>query len=395
MTTNNEAIPKPFWAAMFANTLVATVVTTSELLPVSILTPMAEDLNITEGAAGQMVTATSVVGFLTSLLIAFLARNLNRRVLLLLLSGLILASNLIVAFAPNFPTLLFGRLLLGMVVAGFWAFSAAVTMRLVPGSLIPTAFSILYGGVALSRIISGPLATYLEPTIGWRIIFLTVAALALLALIWQCFTLPSMPSKGRARLATLVHLLQRPQVRLGMLGVLLAFLGTFVAFTYFRPFLEGVTGAGVNEISAIFFWFGIAAFIGSSLAGTMLGRNLSLTLILMPLLMALLALGLVVFGKVSFITSVLMALWGFASSIIPAGWNTWITRTLSEEAESAGGLLVASIQLGIALGAALGGFSFDKTGAVGTFVVAACILLVATLVTILAMRFQAADKVVS
>jgi predicted MFS family arabinose efflux permease len=162
-----------------------------------------------------------------------------------------------------------------------------------------------------------------------------------------------------------------------------------------RPFLENVTGSSVNEISAIFFWFGIAAFVGSSLAGTMLRRNLSLTIILMPLSMALLAIGLVVFGKIPLLTSVLVALWGFASSLIPVGWNTWITRTLAEEAESAGGLLVASIQLGIALGAAIGGISFDKTGAIGTFVVAACILLLCTLVTILAMRFQAVHKVVS
>jgi predicted MFS family arabinose efflux permease len=389
MTTNNEAMQKPAWTAIFANTLVGTVLTTSELLPVSILTPMAEDLNITEGAAGQMVTATSVVGFVSSLLVAFLARNLNRRVLLLLLSGLILASNLIVALAPNFSTLLIGRLLLGTVVAGFWAFSASVTMRLVPATLIPAAFSVLYGGVALSRIIAGPLATYFEPTIGWRNIFLVVAFLALLALLWQFFTLPSLPTKGRARLITLLHLLARPQVRLGMISILLAFVGTFVAFTYFRPFLEVVTGASVNEISAIFFWFGIAAFVGSSLAGTMLRRNLSLTVILIPLSMALIAIGLVVFGKVPLLTSVLVALWGFASSLIPVGWNTWITRTLFEEAESAGGLLVASIQLGIALGAAIGGISFDRTGAAGTFVVAACVLLLCTFVTVLAMRFQA------
>ena len=53
------AIPDetPAWAAVFSMTLGVFGLVTAEFLPASLLTPMAADLRVTEGAAGQAVTA--------------------------------------------------------------------------------------------------------------------------------------------------------------------------------------------------------------------------------------------------------------------------------------------------------------------------------------------------
>jgi predicted MFS family arabinose efflux permease len=180
-------------------------------------------------------------------------------------------------------------------------------------------------------------------------------------------------------------------LRLGMLGVLLSFGGHFAFFTYLRPFLEVVTHVGVRELSGILLGSGIATVVGTSLAGAVVARNLRLTLVLMPLLMSVLAAALVVFGSIPLVTAVLVALWGLAFSIIPVGWSTWLTRTVPDEAESGGGLFVATTQLAITLGAAAGGIIIDYNGAVGVVVVSGIALLLASVVTALGLRARAAS----
>lgn len=372
----------PAWGAVFAVALAAAGLTASQSLPVSLLTPLATDLRITEGMAGQTMTATTVVGFVTSLLIVVAARNLNRRLLLLLFSLVLTVSNLLVAVAPNLPILFLGRMLLGISVGGFWTFSASLAMRLVPVAFVPKAFSIIFGGTSIAAVIAAPTASYLGDIIGWRGIFLGAAVLALVALGWQFVALPSMPTQGRRRLATLIHLLQRPQVRLGMVGVILSFAGHTVFFTYMRPFLEIVTHVGIAELSVLLLGFGLASFVGTSLAGTLLQWNQRLTLTLATLCMSVLAVGFILFGESLLITSILLALWGFANGTIPVGWSTWLTRAVSDETESGGGLLVAAIQLALTIGAGAGGVAFDAGGAVSMITLSGLVLLLCSIVIV-------------
>jgi DHA1 family purine ribonucleoside efflux pump-like MFS transporter len=281
-------------------------------------------------------------------------------------------------------------MLLGVALGGTWSFCAAVAMRLAPASLVPRALSIIFGGGTIASIAAVPIGSVLGSIIGWRSVFLGVAALGLAALAWQFVALPSMPSRGRTRLATMMHVLWRPQIRMGMMGVLLFFAGHFAYFTYLRPFLETVTGVGVRELSLIQLGFGVASVIGTVLAGAMLTRNLQLTLILLPLFMCVLAIGLTTFGGDPLVTAGLVALWGFAFSIVPIGWTTWITRTVPEDAESGGGLFVAATQLAITLGAAVGGVAIDASGALGAIAVSAALLLLSLPATIFALRERSA-----
>lgn len=383
------ADPKPAWGAVFALALGVVGLIASETLPVSLLTPIAKDLSVTLGAAGQAVTATALVAFAASLLLPALTRRFNRRPVLLSLTALLVGSNLLVALAPNFPALLLGRVLLGLGLGGFWALSAAVTMRLVPASLVPRALSIVFGGISIASVVAAPLGSYFGAAIGWRGVFLAAAALGMLALVWQAVALPSLAPSGQARLSALLGLWKRPQIGLGMAGVMLGFAGHFAFFTYLRPFLETVSHVGVGELSGILLAFGVASFLGTSLAGPLLAWNLRATLAAMPLVMSLLAAGLVLEGRFPAFAAVSVALWGFFFAVLPVGWSTWLTRIVPDEAESGGGLLSAAIQLAITAGAAAGGVVFDHKGAKGAFVVSFVLLLCAFVVTAFGLKIPA------
>ena len=182
-----------------------------------------------------------------------------------------------------------------------------------------------------------------------------------------------MPPSGTTRLRTLIDVLRRPTVGLGMFATTLVFTGHFAFFTYLRPFLEQVAGVGVNGLSAILLGYGVANFVGTSLAGRVLEHRLRPMLIAMPALMVVLGIGLVALGRAPMIDAVLVALWGWLSAACRSHGRHG-SRAPYPMKPSAGGLIVAAVQLAIATGAAAGGVMFDANGAAGVFVGAAVVL---------------------
>jgi len=389
ITKNNpEENKEPAWNAVYAVALGVAGLIISEFLPVSLLTPMAEDLSVTEGVAGQAISVTAIIAMLTSLMIATFTKRLNRRWLLLLFCLLQILSNLLVAFAPNFAILLIGRVLLGIGIGGFWTMAAATAMRLMPKKLVPKSLSVIFGAVSIATVIAAPVGSYLGTRIGWRNVFLLSGGIGVIALIWQTVSLPSMPVDRPAKFSTLIKVLKRPNVKSGMFAVLLLYIGYSTFFTYLRPFLETVTGVNVNMLSTILLGFGIANLLGSILARYLLEWNLYKSLSIAPLFMGVIVALLVLFGGYTIIAATLIAFWGLLFGVLQVGWVAWLTNTIPDETESGGGIQVATIQLAISLGAVIGGVFFDYTGAIGVFISSSLFTLIASVVAIAAFKKQ-------
>ena len=368
------------WSAVFALTLCVSTLIASEFMPVSILTPIASDLRLSEGAAGQAISVSGLFAVLTSLTIASLTRGIDRRAVLLGLTVLMLLSGLFVSFAPNYAVLMIGRAVLGIVIGGFWSLSIATVMRLVPEDQVPRALAILNGGNALATTIAAPLGSFLGQFVGWRGAFFLVVPLAAITFVWQWRALPLMPSDRLVRSASTLGVLHLPNATSGMAAVALLFAGQFALFTYLRPFLEHSTGVSVSLLSLILLAMGGAGLVGTWLISRIVARNLTAALVFGPLAMAAIAILLVVLGTVPLPTGILLAIWGLIGTAMPVAWSTWMTRTLPNDAEAGGGLMVAVIQLAITLGAAGGGLLFDMGGYQATFLVSAILLGASALV---------------
>lgn len=197
-TTQHEARTQPaHWSGVFAMTLCVFALIASEFMPISLLTPIATDLQVSEGWTGHGIAIAGAFAVLTSLSISALAGSMDRKILLLVLTALIALSGAVVALAPNYPTYMFGRALVGVVIGGFWSMSAATAMRLVPSARVPRALAIFNGGNALATVIAAPLGSYLGSVIGWRGAFFCLVPVAAIALIWQWISLPAM-NAGRS-----------------------------------------------------------------------------------------------------------------------------------------------------------------------------------------------------
>jgi predicted MFS family arabinose efflux permease len=377
------------WGGVFAMTLCVFALIASEFMPVSLLTPMAADLRVSEGAAGYGIAISGAFAVLTSLSISALAGRMDRKTLLLWLSGLMAVSGAVVALAPSYFVYMIGRALIGVVIGGFWSMSAATAIRLVPATRVQRALAIFNGGNALATVIAAPLGSYLGSIIGWRGAFFCLIPVAAIALGWQWISLPAMTSARSNEPGSMFRLLKRRTIVLGMVACGAFFMGQFALFTYVRPFLETVAHANVSTLSLILLGIGVAGFIGTATIGIFLRRGVYRALIVIPVLMAVIALALIPFGAWIGGVAVLLALWGLLATAAPVGWWSWIAETMPDDAEAGGGLMVAVVQLAIALGSTAGGMLFDSSGYRITFVASAAVLLAGASLTLLTSRSQA------
>ena len=357
--------------------LAAFVLVASEFMPVSLLTPIATDFQVSEGQAGLSISVSGLFALLTSLVIASVAARVERKRLLLCLTLLMIASATVTAFAPNYALFMAGRALIGIAIGGFWSLSAATAMQLVPEDQVPRALAIVNGGNALATVIAAPLGSFLGALIGWRGAFFCIVPVAAIAAVWLLLSLPAMRPRGHAGSGNVLRLMKRMPVALGMLAVSVLFMGQFMLFTYLRPFLETVTQVSAATLSLMLLVLGVAGFVGTFLIERFLQQSLYRTLIAIPLLLAVIALALVGFGGSAVTTTVLLGGWGLVATAAPVAWWTWLARTLPDDAEAGGGLMVAIIQLAIAAGATAGGLVFDLSGYRATFESSAALLVLA------------------
>ncbi|WP_347116149.1 MFS transporter [Leclercia sp. S52] len=378
-TQSNE---HAYWGGIFAMTLCVFVLIASEFMPVSLLTPIAGDLGVTEGLAGQGIAISGALAVLTSLSLSHIAGNMNRKTLLLGMTVLMAASGLIIAFASSYLVYMAGRALIGIAIGGFWSMSAATAIRLVPQHQVARALAIFNGGNALATVVAAPLGSYLGATIGWRGAFLCLVPVAIAAFIWQWYSLPDMKGNNRqTSRGTVFRLFRLPVVSVGLLACGLFFMGQFALFTYVRPFLETVTHVSASGLSLILLTIGTAGFVGTLIVALFLNARFYLTLMAIPLLMAAIAGLLILIGHSVWIVALLLGFWGLLATAAPTGWWTWIARTLPDDAEAGGGLMVAVIQLSIALGSTAGGMVFDNFGWQSTFAMSGILLLSAVVLT--------------
>jgi DHA1 family purine ribonucleoside efflux pump-like MFS transporter len=350
------------WPAVWSLALGVFGLVTAEFLPASLLTPMAADLAVSNGMAGQAVTATAVVAAVAGPVIVVGTSALDRRRVMWGLTGLLVVSNILAATASGLPMLLFSRVLLGVSLGGFWSMAAALALRLVRPAQMAKAMSIVFTGVSLATVCAAPVGAWIGDKFGWRAAFVVAGVLALTALVVQLATIPRLPPADRATFATFGLVLRRPRVFAGLAIVLLAVSGHFSAFTYVRPFLEQVPVLRVEAISLALLAFGVGGFFGNLAGGYLAGKNERRAVVASAALIAASTLAMALLGSLPAAAMVATGLWGFAFGAFPVGVQTWVTKAAADHAESAGGLLLVAFQIAIASGALLGGLMVDEVG---------------------------------
>jgi len=363
-STRNSSAPqkKTSWAGVVSLSVGVFALVMAEFLPASLLTPIARDLGVTEGVAGQSVSVTAIVAAVAGLLIPVVFSRVDRRHLMIALTLAAVLSNVLVALAPSYSVLLLARVLLGLTIGGFWSLSISLTARLVPAAKLGLGLTIVQVGVSLATVAAVPLGTFLGELWGWRAVFYLAAAVGVIAMVLQLMVLPSIKSVASAGFRPLFQTLRSRLIVLGMIATALMGAGHFAGFTYIRPAATEIGGLTPDQLALLLLAYGVGIVLGNLVAGPLADRSLRLAVFVIPLV---LGAAMVLFAALDagapgiFITVVF---WGAGFGALPVVVSTWLARAEPDRLESVGGLQTAVFQLAVALGALVGGVLVDGAG---------------------------------
>ncbi|WP_303747423.1 MFS transporter [Stenotrophomonas pigmentata] len=390
------------WLAVVAVALATFSVVTTEMLPVGLLTPIAQDLAISAGNAGLLISAPALLAALFAPMVVIAAGGINRRRILCGLLMLLVVANAASALAPNMAWMLAARLLVGVCMGGIWAIAGGLAIRLVVAQRVGLATAIIFGGVAAASVLGVPLGAWIGELFGWRQAFAGMALLSTLVLLLHVAVIPSLPVIASIQLRHFAGQLRNRQVLLGLGLTLLLVTGHFAAFTYVRPLLELVSGVDTAWIGGLLLAYGIAGIVGNFLVGLIAPRNVSAAVITIAAGLLATSILLLSVGDAPLHGGLLLLLWGLAYGGVSVGLMTWMMQAAAKPGSESGfvpkpdsdpglaievnsALYVGAFNVGIALGAWAGGRLLDQAGLGGNLSATAVLAATALLLCIASM----------
>ncbi|MFG3254900.1 MFS transporter [Streptomyces sp. NPDC048172] len=361
-----ERTTLPQWVAVGVLTIATFLVVTSEMLPVGVLTPMAEGLGISVGATGTSLTITGLVSAATAPVAPRLLGDRDRRQVLAVAMVVLAIGNALTAIAGGFAMLVVSRIILGIGMGVVWGMASAVATRLVAPRNIALAVSFAVSGVASASVLGVPLGTFIGNAFGWRAAFGALTTLALIVAAALMLALPVLrrPAAADDEDAAPRRSLARPAVVTGLIVVVLLVTAHFAAYTYVRPALEELSQMSANTIALLLLLYGAFGLIGNFAAGAAAGRRPVLTVLLLATGITLALAIFALFGTLALAASIAIALWGVAYGGLSVGAQLWMTTAAPDRVEHVTGLYVGVFTAAIALGAFAGGLVVEGAGTV-------------------------------
>lgn len=348
--------------ALASLTLSVFVLVFGEFLPTGILPQLAGDLGISEGAAGQTVSATALAGMIAALCTAVIIRRADRRHALLGLAALTVIGNAVPMVATDLTTLVLARVATGVGVGGFWALSAGVVGRLFSEGNFGRAMGIIMSGVSVATIAAPPTGAFISALLGWRAAFGLGFGLSMIALIAQALTLPRLPASEAVSLAALGVIIRRPRVIQCILTVIAIAGGHFASYTYISVVLQDIGGLEPSGVAATLLAYGICNFAGSLAGAAFADKRLHLLISCVSVAIGASTIGILMSASHLLPLLGLVCFWGFAFGAAPIALMTLMTRAAPDSLEGVGSLFTATFQISVATGAMVGGLVVNSFG---------------------------------
>ncbi|WP_342360571.1 MFS transporter [Terrarubrum flagellatum] len=357
---------------------------TGSLVLAGMLPGMALDLERTEAATGQALTAYAIAVAFGGPLLAGPTSRLDRRFLLFAALLLLAVANAVAAFAPDLEWLIGARVLAGLCASVTTPVAAATAAMIVPADKRGQAMGFVFAGFTAAAVIGIPLGALAAGSFGWRATLEGVSALALIAAIavlaWAPRGLRGAPIDGVAW----KELMRSPRLFAIILVTALQALGQFMLFTYIAPALADQIGADARMVSLMFFVCGAAGLVGTLAASRFIDRFGPPVMVQLMIFLAQAAFLLWPAGQNSFaVTAALIGLWGVASFTINGATQAWLMFEAPHLAKATLPLNTSAIYVGQAFGAALGGLALAKLGSYWLAPIGGVILAVALSLSIL------------
>lgn len=372
--------------ALMALAISAFGIGTTEFVPVGLLSSIADDLTISITLAGLLISGYAMGVAVGAPILTALTNKISRKSLLMLLMIVFIVGNAISAMSTSFELLLVARFFTAFSHGVFFSIGSTIAADLVPENKRASAIAFMFTGLTVATVTGVPLGTFIGQAFGWRATFWAVALLGVIAIIASAILVPKNLKQAPPSLfSDNLKILTNGPLLLAFAITALGYGGTFVAFTYLAPILEDITGFAPSAVGIILLVYGVAVAIGNTFGGKAANKNPLKALIWMFLFQAIVLVILTFtapFKVVGIITIFFLGLLAFMN--VP-GLQIYVVQLAEKYVPSAvniaSALNIAAFNVGIAIGAFVGGLIVDSIGLIHTPWIGGLMVLGAVLLT--------------
>ncbi|WP_036651700.1 MFS transporter [Paenibacillus pini] len=335
---------------------------TTEMGIVGVLPQVTEKFEISATQAGLLVSIFALVVAISGPFLTLLASGMNRKFILLTAVVMFAISNFVYAYTARFDVMLIFRMVPAIFHPVFFSVALVTAAKLVPPEKSGKAITQVFAGVTVGFALGVPVTSYLADTFSLEAAFLFGAVISLIAFLGILMWLPSMPVKDKMSYGNQLRILRKPQLWLNVAAVVCIFAAMFSVYSYFAEYLGKQTQMSSSWVSIMLMVFGLIMIVGNFLFGSLLHKNMTKTVILFPLLYIISYLFVYFLGS-SFIPMLIITLiWGLVHSGGLIVSQTWLTTESKEAPEFGNSLFVSFSNLGITIGASVGGWFITQWG---------------------------------
>ncbi|WP_313031301.1 MFS transporter [Massilia alkalitolerans] len=376
--------------ALWALTLSAFAIGTTEFVIVGLIPTIAASLQVSVPSAGLLVSLYALGVAVGAPVLTALTGRMPRKQLLLGLMLLFTIGNLVAWMAPGYAALMAARVLTGLAHGVFFSIGSTIATSLVPKEKAASAIALMFTGLTVALVTGVPLGTFIGQHFGWQATFLAVSLLGVIAIVGSWILVPAdIAGSKPSSLLTQLAVLKKPRLLLVYAMTTLGYGGSFIAFTYLAPILQEVSGFAASSVSLVMLVYGVSVAAGNIWGGKLADRKGPLPAL--QIVFALLALVLLVLGFTApnkwLVLGTVLA-WGAVAFGNVPGLQVYVVQRAERDAphavDVASGLNIAAFNVGIAFGAWGGGLIVAKFGLMATPPIGALIVAGAFLLTTLA-----------
>lgn len=361
MNANTIAKERLPWSALLALAMAGFICILTESLPAGLLPQIAQDLEIREGLAGQLVTLYALGSLMAAIPLTTVTRGWRRRPLLLSCIFGFLIFNTITAVSSVYGLTLAARFMAGVSAGVLWGMTAGYARRMVSDSLKGKAMAVAMVGTPLALALGVPLGTFLGNYAGWRLIFGSVSLLTVVLVLWVLWKVPDYEGEPARQQLALHRIFVIPGIRPILFVVLTWVLAHNILYTYISPYLgETMLSERVDLVLMI---FGVTSVIGIWIIGLLIDRYMRLLILVSLVLFALASLAMGIFIHQPMMIILGVVAWGLTFGGAATLLQTAIAQAGGQSADVAQSMLVTAWNLGIGGGGIVGAILLDEIGA--------------------------------
>ncbi|MBC1539772.1 MFS transporter [Listeria seeligeri] len=357
----------------------------TEFISVGLLPLISSNMDVSISTAGLTVSIYALGVMVGAPVLTTMTAKMNRKNLLMLVMVVFIIGNLISAFAASFAILLTGRVIAAFAHGVFMSIASVIAADVVQPSKRASAIAVMFTGLTVATVTGVPLGTFIGQLFGWRMSFIFIVAIGVIALIANYFLVPkNLSSAKNISLKSIGQVLLNKKIGIVLLMTAFGYGGTFVVYTYLSPMFIKM-GYTANMIVVLLIIYGIMVAIGNTIGGHFANEKPAKALFVMFSLQATTLLLLQFTSPNPVLGLIVVMLMGFFAFMSVSGLQLYVVelaeRYLPETVSMASALNISAFNVGIAMGAFIGGLVTEYIGLSYTPIVGFLMVLIAIILS--------------